>query len=72
MLWHEYAHALVHDLSHGQAPRWLHEGLLGIADRPGEAVVMPAGQFYGGSHILVRYLLELKGWDLPTLEQKWR
>lgn len=72
--------------------------LLGIADRPGEAVVMPAGQFYGGSHILVRYLLELKGWDgmrrllgalgqgksveqaledltgwdLPTLEKKWR
>lgn len=132
VLWHEYAHALVHDLSHGQAPRWLHEGLaqeaeglgqdarpqgtvraelveartelpplrrlLGIADRPGEAVVMPAGQFYAGAHDLVRYLLGLKGWDrmrrllgalgegepveaalerlygwdLRTLEQKWR
>lgn len=24
---HEYAHAAIHDLSRGQAPRWLHEGL---------------------------------------------
>jgi len=27
VLWHEYAHAVVYDLSHGRAPRWLQEGL---------------------------------------------
>jgi tetratricopeptide (TPR) repeat protein len=27
ILAHEYAHAVVHDLARGRAPRWLHEGL---------------------------------------------
>ncbi len=105
VLWHEYAHALVYDLSNGRAPHWLHEGLaqeaeriaegsttgvkstgvrppsnrgqtplpqtplpplrqlFGIAERPGEAVVMPTGQFYSASHRLIRFLLEAKGWD---------
>jgi tetratricopeptide (TPR) repeat protein len=27
VLTHEYAHAAIHDLSRGRAPRWLHEGL---------------------------------------------
>jgi len=27
ILAHEYAHAVVHDLTRGRAPRWLHEGL---------------------------------------------
>jgi len=27
ILAHEYAHAAIHDLSRGRAPRWLHEGL---------------------------------------------
>jgi len=27
ILVHEYAHATVHDLTRGRAPRWLHEGL---------------------------------------------
>ncbi|HEU4367448.1 MAG TPA: tetratricopeptide repeat protein [Methylomirabilota bacterium] len=27
ILAHEYAHATIHDLSRGRAPRWLHEGL---------------------------------------------
>lgn len=72
--------------------------LLGIAQRPGEPMVMPAGQFYSASESLVRYLLEtwgwdrmrgflkglgagqsveeaiqaVYGWDLKTLERKWR
>ena len=27
VLWHEVAHAAVHQLTHGHAPRWLHEGV---------------------------------------------
>ena len=27
VLWHEYAHAIVYDLSIGKAPMWLHEGI---------------------------------------------
>ncbi len=27
VLWHEYTHALIHDLSHGRCPMWLNEGL---------------------------------------------
>lgn len=27
MVWHEYSHALVHELSGGNCPRWLNEGL---------------------------------------------
>jgi tetratricopeptide (TPR) repeat protein len=29
---HEYAHAAIHDLSRGRAPRWLHEGLAQILE----------------------------------------
>jgi tetratricopeptide (TPR) repeat protein len=29
---HEYAHAVIHDLSRGRAPRWLHEGLAQILE----------------------------------------
>lgn len=137
VLWHEYTHAVVYDVSHGKAPRWLQEGLaqvcekiadgglriadlkgsqseinnpesaiklpplralLGIAEHPGELVTMPAGQFYSASKNLVQYLLKtwgwdrmrlflkmlgagqsveeaiqgVYGWDLDTLEHKWR
>ena len=39
LITHEYAHAAIHDLSRGRAPRWLHEGLAQYlegapADRP--------------------------------------
>lgn len=29
---HEYAHAAIHDLSRGRAPRWLHEGLAQVLE----------------------------------------
>lgn len=29
---HEYAHAAIHDLARGRAPRWLHEGLAQVLD----------------------------------------
>jgi tetratricopeptide (TPR) repeat protein len=32
LLAHEYAHAVVHDLSRGRAPRWLQEGLAQVAE----------------------------------------
>ena len=32
ILAHEYAHAVVHDLTRGRAPRWLHEGLAQALD----------------------------------------
>jgi hypothetical protein len=37
--------------------------LLGISEKPGEWVTMPADQFYPASALLVHALLELKGWD---------
>jgi hypothetical protein len=32
VLWHEYTHALVHDLSRGECPLWLNEGLAGCQE----------------------------------------
>jgi len=32
LLVHEYAHAAIHDLSRGRAPRWLHEGLAQVLE----------------------------------------
>ena len=32
VLWHEYTHALVHDLSKGQCPIWLNEGLASLQE----------------------------------------
>jgi len=29
---HEYAHAVIHDLTRGRAPRWLHEGLAQVLE----------------------------------------
>ena len=31
-LWHEYTHALVHDLSKGRCPIWLNEGIAGLQE----------------------------------------
>lgn len=32
-LFHEYTHAVIHDLSHGNCPRWLNEGLAEIQEK---------------------------------------
>ena len=42
---HEYAHAAIHDLSRGRAPRWLHEGLAQILEG---ATADPMLQIPGG------------------------
>jgi hypothetical protein len=42
---HEYAHAAIHDLSRGRAPRWLHEGLAQVLEG---ATADPRLQIPGG------------------------
>ena len=38
ILWHEYTHALIHDLTLDNCPRWLHEGLAQYQESKVEAI----------------------------------
>jgi hypothetical protein len=41
---HEYAHAAIHDLTRGRAPRWLHEGLAQVLEgRPPDPMLRVPG-----------------------------
>lgn len=55
VLWHEYAHAVVYDLSNGRAPRWLQEGLAQECERL--AVDVPSSTIHHPSSVSLRALL---------------
>jgi tetratricopeptide (TPR) repeat protein len=51
---HEYAHAAIHDLTRGRAPRWLHEGLAQALEGAGADPILraPAGLTLAGVEAL--------------------
>jgi len=51
---HEYAHAAIHELARGRAPRWLHEGLAQVLEgaTSGPALRAPAGLTLAGVEAL--------------------
>ena len=51
---HEYAHAAIHELTRGRAPRWLHEGLAQVLEgAPSDPILKaPAGLTLAGVEAL--------------------
>jgi tetratricopeptide (TPR) repeat protein len=51
---HEYAHAAIHDLTRGRAPRWLHEGLAQVLEGAASDPILraPAGLTLAGVEAL--------------------
>jgi tetratricopeptide (TPR) repeat protein len=51
---HEYAHAAIHDLARGRAPRWLHEGLAQVLEGTASDPILraPAGLTLAGVEAL--------------------
>ena len=74
ILWHEYTHAVVHDLSKGRCPLWLNEGLAGLQEarvRPPELAAFRAA-LQEGQIVPWRQLWQEEMYETQTLKLRYQ